>query len=654
MKKSLRQLFSLLLVLSLLVSLSISALAETVEDNPEGTTVAEVVKGNVMEENNGTVGTNNGTVVTNEKTGEIYNNAGTVGSYQEDGTTPDENTGNKGYIYGNTGDVINNDCVIHINGAKAQLNEDGSVKLDSDYYPTIEPNTKNPDATVVINDYTINNNYGKVTTNNNYIKENQEGGSVGTNNGDVIHNHGDVTTNGETGKIEDNGGTVSTNQGFVGTNNETITRNDGYVMQNYGTIGSNTSDDYEAMDKNCGVQSNYGTISSNSGTVYNNASNMKDAKYNEETDSWKYSNKMNEDGSAVPALIKNNTGTVVQNTGTVENAEGGTVESNFMTGTVENGNGGTVVENYWNGTVNNLNGGTVEYNYYGTVYNEAGGEVKINEGTVVNEAGGLLNDVLITSETSVDEDGNEYTEQSGKLVQFTGEAGTYSQYTIKIGMDDTTEDGADEKTYADIETDGVSEVWKQAAQNAAMDLKAVGKLFNREGYEVIGYVENNIAVPWTAPEEDPEEDTAPTVVYETSYTVTNYNSFLKLVWGKVKGVIVPPPVVEIVPETETEEYTIPNYMIAKYVREGTVIQRGTHLFKVIAVEDGTILVATMGRLNQADLDDMMGFLAKYFSEAQLERLIGEPELLSEELTEEHFGDELEHICFRATADLFEG
>ena len=122
MKKSLRQLFSLLLVLSMLVSLSISALADKMDDNPEGTTVAEVVEGDVMEENNGTVGTNNGTVVTNEKTGEIYNNAGTVGSYQEDGTTPDENTGNKGYIYGNTGDVINNDYVIHINGAKAQLN----------------------------------------------------------------------------------------------------------------------------------------------------------------------------------------------------------------------------------------------------------------------------------------------------------------------------------------------------------------------------------------------------------------------------------------------------------------------------------------------------------------------------------------------------
>ena len=63
---------------------------------------------------------------------------------------------------------------------------------------------------------------------------------------------------------------------------------------------------------------------------------------------------------------------------------------------------------------------------------------------------------------------------------------------------------------------------------------------------------------------------------------------------------------------------------------GTTVRAKGQTFKVIEMDDGSILVATVGKLSKKDIEDMKAFLAKYF------------------------GGNIEHIAFRATGDLFAG
>ena len=75
------------------------------------------------------------------------------------------------------------------------------------------------------------------------------------------------------------------------------------------------------------------------------------------------------------------------------------------------------------------------------------------------------------------------------------------------------------------------------------------------------------------------------------------------------------------------------------------------VFSSAAVALG-ILVATMGKLSKKDIEDMKAFLARYFTPEQIAKLLGEPELLSDELVAQFFGGQGVHICFRASVDLF--
>lgn len=50
---------------------------------------------------------------------------------------------------------------------------------------------------------------------------------------------------------------------------------------------------------------------------------------------------------------------------------------------------------------------------------------------------------------------------------------------------------------------------------------------------------------------------------------------------------------------------------------------------------------------------MRAFLARYFTTEQLEDLLGDPELLSEELVARFFGGDGAHISFRVLMDFFQ-
>ena len=162
---------STLLALLLVCSLPVSAFADTVADNPAGTTVPEVSTGDTMGTNSGTVITNGGTVTTNN--GTVEDNSGTVEA-------------NNNYIDFNNGTLkTNNGTVIHNYGTVTHNN--GTVEINCGG--------------------TVETNYGTVVTN--------DGGTVETNYGTVGTNNGTVEINNTTGTVSNMRGTVTTNYGTV-------------------------------------------------------------------------------------------------------------------------------------------------------------------------------------------------------------------------------------------------------------------------------------------------------------------------------------------------------------------------------------------------------------------------------------------------------
>ena len=119
--------------------------------------------------------------------------------------------------------------------------------------------------------------------------------------------------------------------------------------------------------------------------------------------------------------------------------------------------------------------------------------------------------------------------------------------------------------------------------------------------------------------------------YEVQVNSTTYNEdkpgFLTLIWGKIKEIIAAAPSSE--PEAR-QGRAIPTTVAAEDVKVGTTVRAKGQVFKIIEMDDGSILVATMGKLSKKDIEDMKAFLAKYF------------------------GGNIEHIAFRATGDLFAG
>ena len=179
---------SILLALLLVCSLPVSAFADTVADNPAGTTVTEIATGDTMGTNSGTVTNNNGTVTNNK--GAIYWNNG------------------PGIVTTNDGNVTVNVGTVDTNNGTVYTNNSGTVTTNNN-------TVGNNNGTVTTNNGTVDNNGRIVETNNGYISVNE--GEVKTNNGTVNINAGNVRINNTTGIVNNDVGVVFTNYGTVNT-----------------------------------------------------------------------------------------------------------------------------------------------------------------------------------------------------------------------------------------------------------------------------------------------------------------------------------------------------------------------------------------------------------------------------------------------------
>ena len=530
---------------------------------------------------------------------------GTSDGGRESGTV---NT-NKGTIINNYGTVIINEAETESENPTISKNY-GLVKTNDG---KVTENMNGGDVTT--NNGTVGTNNGAVTTNNGTVGTNN-GGTVGTNNDTVKvnNNGGTVETNANKGKVETNNGTVITNNGTVnannnggtvGTNNGTVKANNngGTVVTNSGTVTTNNGE----VEQNSGeVQKNFGTVETNKsgGTVGD------DITYDPDTGNYGFSLSGGNFGT-----ITTNEGIVSQNGGTMHVSDGnggytpqtytGTITTNAKSGTVlQNSDGSTITENY----------GTVVSND-GTVTNKAGGEVEMNQGTVINEEGGILYDYSCSGWDSDD---------PPETINTITDAGTYHLIAIDKGF--LHEDG-DTYTWTD------PFVWLQRQSGDQIDLT---NLFQQDGYKVSSYYEKV--------GKDYIEGSS------TTFTASDKPSYLFLIWEKIQAICS-----SVSDKEETKPVkapSVPTTVAAEDVKVGTVVRVKGQIFKVIEMDDGSITVVTMGKLSKKDLADLMAFLAKYLTPEQIELLLGNPELISEELAAKLFGGNTNHIVFKAAKNLF--
>ena len=190
----------------------------------------------------------------------------------------------------------------------------------------------------------------------------------------------------------------------------------------------------------------------------------------------------------------------------------------------------------------------------------------------------------------------------------------------------------------------------QAVENTIVKL---ADLFKRDGYELVGY--NDI----TPEPEYPDEDWDGPVEYALNnnpsaqeLSATEFQatrpSILSLIWKA----IVKPAAPSGDPEPKTVQNNIPTTLSADQVKVGAYVRQGNLLFRIIEVGDDYIRVATVPKLSEQALADMLGFLKQHLSDAQIAKINGEPALLEQELVTYFFGGTFEHISFYAAPDLF--
>ena len=401
--------------------------------------------------------------------------------------------------------------------------------------------------------------------------------TVGTNTGDNVTNNGTITNNGTEG-----GGTGS---GTVDTNN-------GKIENNYGTVGE--KDEFGTRPSNSG---NYGKIESNTGTVITN-----DGEIGQ--------NSGIVDLNERQAVVHDNSGTVTSNYGgTVDNVKGGKVDYN-------------------SGLVNNAAGGVVDVNF-GTVENQAGGVVLENKDTVENQAGGLLNDVIMTLNS-------EGTGLNFEYQQFEGKAGTYVGTDVFVGSIETTDETTGEKTYSDFEDGGIVGVVKQTIRDTMLNLKDLGKLFQKDDYEVVGYQEYNRA------SDGAESSVGKPVVYQTMYKVQYPDIWLNLIWGKA--------VIKPVASPAGDE-AVPTSYNPNYIGLGSVIFINEKGYKVVEIKDDAYVVVTFDALPDEDVADLNALYAKLFTPEQQKLVKNMGQLLDSEDVLTIFGKPGNHPVFEFQKDL---
>lgn len=428
-------------------------------------------------------------------------------------------------------------------------------------------------------------------------------GTVTANDGTITANHGKITTN--NGAVEINGdgdgdgdGVDDSANGIVSINNGQITTNNYYVETNgeNGTIGTNNCvvgnffefifvvDKIEKGDDVTMETGNFGTVTNNNSTiVYNGEGGVVETNGVIMTD---------EEGNEV----SRSTGLIFLNQGTV-NDNNHSVWFNF--GTVKTSDD-TVGENY--GIVEDNN--ETLYENFGTVVNNDGlvlsnhDTIKDNNAYVGWNGGTIeVNNVkgIVGIGTTTDEDGN----------TISGTVGT--NYGTLI-VDNTFYYGLELKSAGgEMETKLI-----QTVQDTNVNLT---DLFTQDGYELVGYIQT-----YQRPEGDQtglfEED--PIMVYSTEFKVEHPN-LLNLIW-----------------------YRIPPYL---GLSVGNSLWTNGQLLKVIAVEENNYVLATCGTFPEEDMKDLSATLGKLLTPWQMDKLIGEPQILSPEMTAEFFGDNGFHITF---------
>ena len=503
--------------------------------------------------------------------------------------------------------------------------------------PSITPSIKDNNGTVVYNGGSSDSDKGTVVNNNSggTVVNNKPTGTVEYNYGLVTNNTGTVNNNESGGTVEINGGKIKTNNGTVGKkedgqvvagsgNNNAIVANCGTVISNNenGTVGTNTADGK--------IEINDGKIQTNNGTVGKK-----------------------EDGQVVAGSGNNNA--IDANCGTViSNNEYGTVGTNTADGKIEindgtvgiynddikpvpnTGNYGTIGIN--NGTVTfNQNGATIGINNKSVAFNQNGATIGTNNGKVASNYG--------TVETNaIDGVVNNYN--PGEIAARSLDNGDAAAPEEKPNVDgvgtnfgtvvDKTSDT--EKTYYGLSwgdsVEKLNSIESFVVSGDERNLDEIANGIKRDGYKMTGY---------TAYSRKDGENTA---ITETKNYSMKAPTWLQILWKK----IVKPASDE--PEVKTVQNNIPTSLSADQVKVGAYVRRGNLLFRIIEVTDNDIRVATVGKLSEEDLADMLGFLKQHLSDAQIAKINGEPALLEQELVTYFFGDSYEHIAFRAARDLF--
>ena len=569
MKRMVASILVLLLVVSLL---------------PIGAMATDNDAGNKIETTTGDIGTNYGTIENNNHT--VANN---VAVKRDSG----ENVENLSSYLPGTGHIVNNNKVVKTNGTQNGGAESGIVKNN---YGTV--GVKGDDASGNYGTIYYNENGGKVLINQNtgVVDVNQKGGTIETNNGTVgsqnqfggvepgSGNKGTIETNSAGGKvlINQEGGTIGTNQkyGTVEINNGTVEINNGVIGRendteidsdagNFGTVNTNNGGIYVnhnqvgtnagggqidlnfgnvgTNDTNASVSENYGTIGENKGKVITNTVQIEYDGGN---------------GNLIPAVIKNNSGTVKSNYGTVE--------TNAIDGVVTNHSEVAVASHADEDAASSEK------------------EPVVLEGKVVNNFG------TVVDETDPDNPVKYYGLSWGDNVQ---------SLTLLNG--------------------------KMPENADPVNLDAYAATATRSGYKMTGFTAFA------------RKDGTDTKITDTANHTMKAPVWLQILWEKLGGKSAQP--------TKTPVYTS---LSAEQVKVGMFVRCGKMTFKIIEVTDDSIRVATVGKLSDEALADMLGFLKQHLSDAQIAKLIGAPELLEQELVAKFFGGRYEHIAFYASADLF--
>lgn len=508
------------------------------------------------------------------------------------------------------------------------------------------------------------------------VEEIPSGDLMPSNDGTVTNNNGYVTTNGRNGTITNNGTAGGgRDSGHVSTNSGKIVNNYGYVCNNYGTInynqsgslveGNNSGAIVETNAENATIKSNVGTVgkreegqvvedSGNSGTIEENKGTV---LINQEGGTIDVNNGVVGelvDGHVTPNDNIGNYGTVNTNNGTITtnhklvdtNGETGYIyandgQVNLNKGSIShnnntlNTNDHEVIQNDGEVTTNN---GTITQNYKQVTTNN--GEVEQNFGTV--ETNAIDGDVR---NRRIREDAATFTAAQDAQAVAEGEVqynfGTVKDHTNRVTANDppiiyyglSWGDNVQSLTPL-VEKD----LWGTGIEKGTpINLNDYLKNASRSGYKMTGYTAYY------------REDGADVEIGDTANYLMNAPTWLKILWEKITG---KPPVSSDEPETKTVQNNIPTSLSAGQVKVGAYVHRGNLLFRIIEVTDNDIRVATVGKLSEKSLADMMGFLKQHLSDAQIAKIIGEPELLEQELVTHFFGDSREHIAFRASRDLF--